>query len=72
MYVAVSVTGGGGDPGYKWTISGGKIIEGQGTPAIKIDTTGMAGTTITVEVEILGLCPECLNKVSANVKVVLE
>ncbi len=38
---------------YSWTVSAGEIIEGQGTPQIKVKTDGqMAGGSVTAAVEI--------------------
>jgi hypothetical protein len=31
---------------YKWTVSAGSIIEGQGTNTIKVETSGLAGQTV--------------------------
>ena len=39
-------------PTYTWTISAGRIISGQGTPSITVDTTGMAGQTIRANLEV--------------------
>jgi hypothetical protein len=44
---------------YKWQVSAGKIIDGQGTPVISVDTSGTEGQTITATVEVDGLPPEC-------------
>jgi hypothetical protein len=46
-------------PKYKWQVSAGKIISGQGTPEILVDTSEVAGQSITATVEIDGLPPEC-------------
>jgi len=38
---------------YNWTVSAGEIVEGQGTPKIKVKTTReMADTAVTASVEI--------------------
>ncbi|HVQ40003.1 MAG TPA: hypothetical protein VMS31_20860, partial [Pyrinomonadaceae bacterium] len=39
-----TLTGGSGNisPAYHWTVSAGKIIDGQGTPSIRVDTNGLA------------------------------
>jgi hypothetical protein len=37
---------------FLWTVGGGKILTGQGTPTITIDTTGLAGQTVSVSVEV--------------------
>ena len=34
-------------PVYNWNVSAGRIIEGQGTSTIRVDTTGLAGQTVT-------------------------
>jgi len=53
----------GGTPGinpvYNWTVSAGTITEGQGTDAIKVDTTGLAGQTIRASLSIGGYNLEC-------------
>lgn len=42
---------------YKWFVSAGEILKGQGTSKIKVETTGLAGRMITATVEIDGdLC----------------
>ena len=47
--------------GYAWTVSQGKIIEGQGTPSIKVDIEKLYDTNITATVEIKGLPENCAN-----------
>ena len=44
---------------YNWTVSGGTITSGQGTPSITVDTTGKGGTTITATLEVGGADPNC-------------
>jgi len=46
---------------YDWTVSQGKIIEGQGTPEIKVKTSleMTAIVTATVEIGGAGLCTMC-------------
>ena len=40
---------------YNWTVSAGKIIEGQGTPVIKVATNSkMAGKTVEAKVSLSG------------------
>lgn len=41
--------------GYKWTVSAGRIVSGQYTTTVTIDTTGLAGQTITITAEIRDL-----------------
>ena len=59
----VSANVSGGDPNatitYNWTVSAGTISSGQGTPTITVDTTGLAGNSVTATVEIGGVGPEC-------------
>jgi len=58
--VSVNVSGGGNfNVTYNWTVSGGTITGGQGTPSITIDTSGLAGQSVTATVELGGLPPEC-------------
>jgi hypothetical protein len=40
---------------YRWTLSNGEILEGQGTPEIKVDTLGYQGEAIKATVRIYGL-----------------
>jgi len=63
-----NVTGGTQDsPTYDWTVSEGKIIDGQGTSQIVVQTTPeMAGKSVTATVEIGGLCPDCNRTASAT------
>lgn len=44
-------------PTYNWTVENGTIVEGQGTPNIKVQP--LSGETVTAKVEIGGLCPTC-------------
>ncbi len=55
------VTGsfGSATPTYDWTVSAGSIIEGQGTPSIKVDTKGLAGQTIRASLSMGGLNLDC-------------
>src|SRR5882762_676120 len=60
--VAVEFTGsvtGKGSYTYNWSVSGGIIESGQGTPAIRVNTDGTAGTTITATLEVGGLERSC-------------
>ena len=44
---------------YNWSVSAGTISSGQGTPSITVDTTGLAGQTVTASLEIGGTDPSC-------------
>ena len=37
---------------FTWTVSAGKIVTGQGTRSIIVDTSGLAGETISVAAEV--------------------
>ena len=47
-------------PTFKWTVSVGKIIGGQGTSEVSIDPEG--NNSITVTVEVIGYAANCPNK----------
>lgn len=56
-----SVSGGtpGVTPLYRWRVSAGRIVSGQGTPTITVDTANLAGQPITATVEVEGYELEC-------------
>ncbi len=56
-----TATGGSGNvtPVYRWTVSGGRIIEGEGTTSIKVDTTGLGGQTIKATFSVDGYPQVC-------------
>ena len=58
---STTLTGGlaGVEPVYNWTLSAGRIIEGQGTSSIKVDTKGLAGQTIKATLSIGGYHLDC-------------
>jgi hypothetical protein len=58
---AATISGGspGITPSYNWTVSAGRIISGQGTPNITVDTTGLAGQTIRANLEVGGYGMRC-------------
>lgn len=51
---------------YRWTVSTGSIVDGQGTDKIRVDVDWEAvdGITVTATVEVLGLAKECPNTYS--------
>lgn len=61
MTFTANVSGGSGETvTYNWAVSAGTIIEGQGTPVIRVATTPeMAGGNVTATVNIGGVCEEC-------------
>ena len=56
-----SLSGGSGNviPNFNWTVSAGRIIEGQGTGSIKVDTTGLAGQTLQATLSMGGYPMDC-------------
>ncbi len=44
---------------YNWTVSAGRIIDGQGTSTIHVDTTGLAGQTVTATLSMGGYNLDC-------------
>jgi hypothetical protein len=57
---------------YKWQLSVGQIISGQGTSKITVDTTDLdlGGKPVTVTVEVDGMFTECAKTVSCNFTVI--
>lgn len=47
---------------YRWTVTDGTIMRGQGTDTVLIDTSGLAGKTLRADVELGGLAPECATR----------
>jgi hypothetical protein len=56
-----SLTGGSGNvtPIFNWTVSAGRIISGQGTGSIKVDSTGLAGQTLRATLSMGGYPLDC-------------
>ena len=46
-------------PEFKWIVSAGTIIKGQGTDEITVDTAGLAGQVLTATVELIGAPTGC-------------
>ena len=70
--VAVEFSGsvsGTGSYTYNWSVSGGIIESGQGTPAIRVNTDGTAGTNITATMEVGGIERTCPATASATVSI---
>jgi hypothetical protein len=57
---------------YSWSLSNGRISEGQGTRSIIVDTTGMGGRRITAKVVVGGLGRDCQSTVSCAILVVMK
>jgi hypothetical protein len=54
-------------PDYVWTVSNGRLLSGQHTPSIKVETTGEPGTSVTATVEVEGFDHSCLKKANSSV-----
>jgi len=46
-------------PVYNWTVTGGTITSGQGTPSIQVDVTGLEGQSITANLSVGGYNQSC-------------
>ena len=46
-------------PVYNWSVSAGTITDGQGTPTIRVDTTGLAGQTVKATLTMAGYPMDC-------------
>ena len=57
-------------PGYNWTISAGRIIRGQGTPSITVDTTGLAGQTVRASLDVSGFGTPCPASCAVSIPIV--
>jgi len=51
---------------YKWTVTGGKITQGQGTEEITVKSKRKSGQRVTATVEVLGIPKDCSNKASCS------
>jgi hypothetical protein len=71
LVISLNISGGSLDmnPTYTWSVSAGTILNGQGTPTIAVDTTGLGGKQVTATVKVGGIPPECQNTASCEVKV---
>jgi PKD-like domain len=49
---------------YEWKVSSGTIANGQGTPSITVNTTGLSGQNIEAAVKVKGLSANCANTAS--------
>ena len=67
-----NVTAGPSDkPTYKWTVSNGRIVSGQGTSSIVVDFSDRGGEIVTATVEITSFPRECNNKASCSTRVLI-
>jgi hypothetical protein len=58
-------------PEFKWNVSVGTIIKGQGTDEITVDTALLGGQEVTATVELQGAPPDCKSVVSITAQVAL-
>ena len=65
----VSSTTSGVAPIYNWSVSSGTIIEGQGTPTIRVDTTGLAGQTVKATLSMGGYTMDCSASCAVSIPV---
>ena len=65
-----TVSGGpaGMKPTYKWSLSAGKIISGQGTPKIAVDVSGLSIDAVTATVSVGGAHQFCATVASCTVQ----
>jgi len=52
---------------YTWQVSAGKIVEGQGTPTIKVDAQG--AEEVTAIIKIGGFCETCMPTASNTIRI---
>lgn len=71
LIFTANITGGDNSKrSYKWTVSGGEIIEGQGTPEIKVDISKINALQVKVDFEIDAVCCGlCINTTSFTTKI---
>src|SRR5712691_3362618 len=69
-----TISGGSGalTPTYNWTVSAGRIISGQGTPSITVDTAGLAGQTIRADFELGGYGMRCPATCATSIPVIIK
>ena len=56
-------------PTYNWTVSAGTIIEGQGTPTIKVDIAGLSGQTVKASLSMDGYPLDCSDSCSVQIPI---
>ena len=56
-------------PEFKWQVSTGTIVSGQGTEEMTVDTVGIGGQEITTTVELSGTPPGCKGSSSRTTQV---
>jgi len=51
---------------FNWTVDGGTIVEGQGTPSITVNTSNVKGSTVTATADVGGIDPSCSRTASCS------
>lgn len=46
-------------PTYKWSLSAGKIVSGQGTPRVTVDISGLSESWVAATISVGGFNPSC-------------
>lgn len=49
----------GAAPSFQWSVSAGRIVSGQGTPEITVDTGGLSGSSVTASLSLGNLDTKC-------------
>ncbi|MEO7094691.1 MAG: hypothetical protein ABI175_15645 [Polyangiales bacterium] len=57
--ISTTLIGGPAAPTFRWTVTAGKIVSGQGTSSIVVDSTGLSGASVVAKVELGGLASQC-------------
>ena len=71
IFSANVVVGPSDKPIYKWTLSKGRIVSGQGTTSIQVDCSNCDGEIITATVENTSFPKECNNQASCSTRVLI-
>ncbi len=59
-------------PTYNWTVSAGRIIEGEGTSSITVDTTGLAGQTVRATLSMGGYNLDCSDMCAVQIPIPIQ
>ena len=69
--ITFTVSVSGGNPNvvsvFSWEVFGGRIVQGQGTSSIKVDTTNFGGLSPTAAVTISGFDSACARTASCSI-----
>jgi hypothetical protein len=68
----VSRVSSGAQPVYNWTVSAGRILEGQGTSSIRVDTTGLAGQIVRTTLSLGGYTIDCSANCAVQIPVPVQ